>query len=745
MIPAHRFVRSRVSLATIALALLAACTTTSTPEQARPEDSARLIAEGRIEEGLALMEQNVKAHPRDRDLYAEYQVKRNGIIHLLMRDADRQRSLDNLDAAEANYRLILRIDPQSDPGRSGLDAVNRARVQIARLQEGQSALQAGDLVRAEQVTRLVLSEDPNNRDARALARAVTARLSDTDATPAKLREAFKRVVTLELRDAPLATIFSILSKSGDINFVLDRDVKTDARTSIFVRDSSIEDVLKILLTTNQLSRKVLNDNSLLIYPATQSKQREHQELVMRSFYIANAEAKQTAAMIKAMVKTKDIFVDDKLNLVIMRDTPEAVQLAEQLVATQDLGEPEVMLDLEVLEVSSSLAQTLGIEYPTQIGVYGADATGTIADKAQLTGPGRITNLRAFTTNPLMLLNLSKNDGTSNILANPRIRVKNREKARVHIGERVPVITTTSTANVGVSSSVNYLETGLKLDVEPNVFLDQDVAIKVELEVSNILEQLNVSGTVAYRLGTRNAATTLRLRDGETQVLAGLIDNEDRRSNTGVPGASDMPVLGRLFRNEGITGAKSEIVLLVTPHIVRNVKRSELVRAQFPAGTDAVPGAAPLRVGRMNRMEISAGDGGPALAPAKPAAAPTTSSRQGSLEIAVDAPPEVKVGDTVTLDLKLPEGTTAANAKVQITYDPAVLKPVGAAAESGGDQGQLTLDLSTSGIAGGPPSKPGSARFQVLSKKPTSTDIDMLVVESNARVSVPRTFSLSVVQ
>jgi general secretion pathway protein D len=735
-----RFVRSRVSLAAIALALLVGCA--STPDKSLTEEGARLISEGRVEEGLALMEQNVKAYPRNRELYSAYQVQRNSIIHLLMRDADRMRSLDNLDAAEANYRLILRIDPQSDPGRSGLDAISRARVQGTRLREGQAALQAGDLVRAEQVARLVLSEEPNHRDARELAKAVTTRQTSADATPARLREAFQRTVTLELRDSPLATIFSILSKTGDINFVLDRDVKTDARTSIFVRDSSIEDVLKILLMTNQLSRKVLNDNSLLIYPATQAKQREHQELVMRSFYVANAEAKQTAAMIKAMVKTKDIFVDDKLNLVIMRDTPEAVQLAEQLVATQDLGEPEVMLDLEVLEVSSSLAQTLGVEYPTQIGVYGVGIDGTIPDRVQISGPGRATGLRAFTANPLMLLNLSKNDGTSNILANPRIRVKNREKARVHIGERVPVITTTSTANVGVSSSVNYLETGLKLDVEPNVFLDQDVGIKVELEVSNILEQLNVSGTVAYRLGTRNAATTLRLRDGETQVLAGLIDNEDRRSNTSVPGASDLPMLGRLFRNEGTTGAKSEIVLLVTPHIVRNVRRSELVRAQFPAGTDAVPGAAPLRVGKMDRLDITAGAGGPTVAPANPTVAPT--NPQG-LEIAVSAPAEVKVGETLTLDLKLPEGTTAANAKVQINYDPAVLKPVGAAADSNAEQGQATVELFTSGITGGAPSRPGSLRFQVLSKKPTSTDIDMLVVQSNARVSVPRTFSLSVVQ
>ena len=131
---------------------------------------------------------------------------------------------------------------------------------------------------------------------------------------------------------------------------------------------------------------------------------------------------------------------------------------------------------------------------------------------------------------------------------------------------------------GVSSSVSYLETGLKLDVEPNIYLEDEVAIKVQLEVSNILEQLNVSGTVAYRLGTRNAATTLRLRDGETQVLAGLISSEDRKNFAKLPYAGDLPVLGRLFRSDDIAGTKTEIVLLITPRILRYLARPYTVQA-----------------------------------------------------------------------------------------------------------------------------------------------------------------------
>ena len=138
--------------------------------------------------------------------------------------------------------------------------------------------------------------------------------------------------------------------------------------------------------------------------------------------------------------------------------------------------------------------------------------------------------------PLIAVQLREVAGRTNVLANPRIRVKNRERARIHIGDKVPVITTTAGATGFVSESVNYLDVGLKLEVEPQVFLEDDVGIRVGLEVSNISQEVtSASGTVAYQVGTRNASTVLRLRDGETQVLAGLINDEDRRSATQVPG------------------------------------------------------------------------------------------------------------------------------------------------------------------------------------------------------------------
>ena len=193
------------------------------------------------------------------------------------------------------------------------------------------------------------------------------------------------------------------------------------------------------------------------------------------------------------------------------------------------------------------------------------------------------------------MTLRQQDGVTSVLANPRIRVKNREKAKIHIGDRVPVITTTAAAAGGfVSESVSYLDVGLKLEVEPLIHLRDEVGIKVGLEVSNIVREIvsSTSNTRTYQVGTRNAATVLRLKDGETQILAGLISDEDRRTANRVPGLGNLPVLGRLFSDTHETRGKTEIVLLITPRLVRMLELPDNRVIEFSAGTEASTGASP---------------------------------------------------------------------------------------------------------------------------------------------------------
>ncbi|WP_457338002.1 secretin N-terminal domain-containing protein, partial [Rhizobacter sp. P5_C2] len=450
------------------------------------------------------------------------------------------------------------------------------------------------LADAEAVLRRVLAQDPGHAAARkALARLRERQMNAEIASPT-LKAALNSNITLELRDTPLRNAFDVISRSAQLNFVFDRDVRPDARVTLTVRNSPVNDVIRLLLLTQQLDRKVLNDNSLLIYPATTAKQRDYQDLTARVFYLTNADAKQAQALLRTLGKTREVHVDEKLNMVAVRDTPDAVRLAERLIESIDIAEPEVMMEVEVLEISRSRAIDLGIQFPTELRVE------SLLPTSGRVPAGRIevnhASLAATIANPALRLGLQSQDTNVNLLANPRIRAKNHEKARVLIGEKLPVFTTTAVQNAGVASSVSYLDVGLKLEVEPTVYLDDEVGIKVNLEVTTNLERIQAAdGSTAFRLGTRSAQTNLRLRDGQTQVLAGLINDNDRETFSKLPGLGDLPGIGRAFGNTVRNRDKSEIVLLITPRVLRNITPPDAAALMFGAGTEAAAGAPPLLI------------------------------------------------------------------------------------------------------------------------------------------------------
>ena len=583
------------------------------------KEGQELIEAGNEEAGLARLEQAVRDNPRDTELRNYYQRHRTVAVQRYLQIGDNARASGNIDAAEVAYQRAQRFDPDNNNAQAGLDAVARDRASQSLVREAQEALKRNDLDGAYEKAKQVLESNPTQRDAKAIVRKVEEQKLKAEAMSPQLAAALKNTITIELRDAPVRSVFELISKRAGLNFVYDRDVPNDLRVTVFVRDTTIEEVMRFVLVTAQLERRVLNPNTVLIYPNTPAKSQAYRELTVKSFYLANADVEHTANMVRQLVKTRDLYVDKKLNLLVIRDTPEAVRMAEKLIANQDLGEAEVMLEVEVLEVGHNQLTNLGIEWPGRaaVGVVGAEKV-----PGQLTGT-EVKNfnsglVRLTVSDPLVALNLRQQAGRTNVLANPRIRVKSKEKARIHIGDKVPVITTTAGATGFVSESVNYLDVGLKLEVEPQVSLEDDVGIKVGLEVSNISQEVKTTGgTVAYQVGTRNANTTLRLRDGETQVLAGLISDEDRRSAVKVPGVSSLPVLGRLFSSNTDTVNKTEVVLLITPRVIRNIERPGARLEEFNSGTEfdigragsaaSVP-VAPLPV------QTPAPTGGPAPAP-----------------------------------------------------------------------------------------------------------------------------------
>ncbi len=576
----------------------------------------RLIAAGETEAGLRQLEQAMQTHPGELRYRTAYIRQRDLEVARLLMLADGALRDGDPVGARARYQQALQLHPHNPRASEGLAAIEISQRNQALLAQAQDAARRNDNEGARAHLRAILVQTPGHTQAQRLLRELEQR--DTRVVVGidsmQLGEEYRRPVTLEFRDAPLRSVFEALSRQSGINFVFDKDLRTDQRATLYARNTPIADALDMLLTTSGLARKVLNSKTLLIYPNLPAKQREYQEMAVRSFFLANADAKQVMTLLKTIAKVRDVYVDEKLNMVMVRDTPESLRVAERLVHLADRQEPEVMLEVEILEVKRNKLMELGVQWPTQLGVPNITKTPLLAPNAQgvqvPTGetvdtlsnlPLNVRRLRQLgwgdlTVMPSPTINLRKDDSDVNLLANPRIRVRNKEKAKIHIGDKVPVITSNVTSTGVTSESVSYLDVGLKLDVEPQVHLDGDVAMKVGLEVSNIVREVKSStGTLTYQLGSRNASTVLRLRDGETQVLAGLISDEERAGASKVPGLGDLPLIGRLFSSHRDEKSKTEIVLLITPRILREVARPELAESEFLAGTEMSLSLQPLRI------------------------------------------------------------------------------------------------------------------------------------------------------
>ncbi|HLX81140.1 MAG TPA: secretin N-terminal domain-containing protein [Burkholderiales bacterium] len=600
-----------------ALILVAACATDETLTQSRD-----LLNQGRGDEALAMLERASREHPENRAYRAAYFRERDRLFEQWLAQADSLQIANALEPAEKLYRQVLRYDPVHARATLGLNRIETEKRHRVLIAKADALLKENKTGEAQALLAEVLNENPGQREALRLRRLIDEKTAASALAAPQLKSAITKPFSIELRDVDLRTVFEVLSRTTKLTFLFDRDVDAGRRTTIIVRDAPLEDVIRLILTTNQLEYQVVNETTAIIFPNTQQKLREYQELVVKSFYISNADVRQTANMLRTILKTRDVFVDEKLNLLVLKDTPNNIRYAERLIAAQDVAEPEVMLEVEVLEIDHNRLLNLGLQYPSTLAwsLVGGSGTTTTnpttgATTATAGTPGVLTLSQWLSRNsslvqltfsdPLFLLSLQQQDGSTNLLANPRIRVKNREKAVIHIGDRLPVITTTAAASGSfVSQSVSYLDVGLKLEVEPVIYLDDDVGIKLGLEVSSITNTIQspTGGTLTYQIGTRTANTVLRMRDGETQILGGLINDQDQRSANRVPGLGDLPVLGRLFSSTNQNNTKSEVTLLITPHIIRGLRRPDARITEFSAGTEPPPGTSSL--------------GGP-IAPAQP--------------------------------------------------------------------------------------------------------------------------------
>jgi general secretion pathway protein D len=771
------------------------------------QDGLKAIEQGDYEEGFAKLEQAVKEDPGNLEYRLDYRARKEAVVQQLIAYADRARATGRPDVAESTYQRVLGIAPGNDRAQKGLTGVQADRHHAERTAKAEKLLEAKQLDAADLEVHAVLAEDPGFAPATALAAKIDLARGPTTAVP-RLRTHDSRPVSLQFRDAQTKMVFEVLARQTGINFVFDKDVKSDGKTTIFVNQAPVEQAIDLILTQNQLARQVLSDTMVFVYPNTPAKQKDYQDEIVRTFYLANAAPKDAESMLKTMLSAKTLFVDERTGVLAIRDTPEHVRMAEKLIASLDVAEPEVLLEVEVLEISRNVADQIGINYPTNIAL---DATSIAnpGSKNLVLSDLHKQNSDTITVSPIGIsIDLLKTVGNTNVLSSPRIRARNKEKAKVLIGDRVPVVTSGSSATTGgtfSTSNVQYLEVGLTLDVQPTIHLDGNVAIKMGLEVSTIVKTIQVpigngGTTLAYQIGTRNANTTLELRDGETQVLAGLIQDSDQRNSSHIPGLGDLPILGRLFGSVGTTRDKSEIVLAITPRIIRAQQRPSSETTEFwygsesqsrsapfsggaapsaptasngpvvpggvsfaSGGAGAGPAATPSSAPRAmpTRIEASAaapaaataaattaaattapgaeanaeGAGaaaGAATAPAAPAAAP------GRPTIAIDGPETAKVGDEISVAVKLSAVEALGRLRAQVRFDAGALQLVSAepgAFASSAEQPKVDLkpggvQLDVGGTADAPVSGVGDVlnmRFKVVAARPVSITTQVVLV------------------
>lgn len=572
--------------ACLASLLLLGCQTQNAIEQ-----SDELRQSGEIVRSVELLQAQAKRDPDNVQLRTAHFSQLEVLVAQYSREAGAALLRGDDDAAVVALQTILRYDPSNLGARQEIQSIQtmkRLRPQLARA----FAIKDSNPVEALNQVRQIIAQKPNYRAALDLRNALTQELVSADQLTPELSDAMRKPVSLNFSSQSLATIFETITRLSGINFVIDRDVNPNAAASLTATRTTAEDALNLLLATQQLQKKILNANTILVYPSRPDKEREYRELAVRTFYLSHSDPKLIAAQIKQTLKPKEVLVDERLNAVIVRDGLDTLSAVEKLVEAIDIAQSEVTIDIQVLEVSLADELNLGIAYPESIGL----SVGNFSNLPEGLAGTPISALRGINGDNILLdngstsarINLLQRSGNTVTLANPRVRVQNREKAQVNIGDKIPVITTT-TANQISTSSVSYQDVGLKIEVQPNISLADEIRLDVFVEMSHITKRIPGSENVpaTFELGSRSTKTLLTARNNETQVVSGLIRTADIDEGSGLPWLSQIPWIGnKLFGTNQNTQQKTEIILLLTPRIERNLDLPISQVSTFHSGTEA---------------------------------------------------------------------------------------------------------------------------------------------------------------
>ena len=418
---------------------------------------------------------------------------------------------------------------------------------------------------------------------------------------------------LSFRNASLREAYQALGKTVGVNFVFDPEFR-DQTINVDLREVPFDQALNALSTVGKTFYRVVDSRIVQVVPDTPAKRREMEQQVVKTFFLSNADLKETIDLLRIVLGARRIAPLPGATALTINDTPDKVAAAERIIDIVDKQRAEVMVEVEILEVNRTKLKEYGIEITsgTGEGIAGAifpsttinevtarDAQGnpTVITPRPITlgdNPYKKSNL-LITSLPGVIYRLLKSDTSTRLLANPQLRTAEGQTAQARFGDQIPVPVTTFSpiAAGGISqqpiTSFDYKNVGVNIDITPRVHHDNDVTLVLKLEVSSVAQSVGVAGVQNLpTFNSRQVTSVIRLRDGETNILAGLISDAERTSYSGLPGLASLPVLGKLFAHNRKEVQETDIVMTLTPHILRKTKFTEEDLRSFSLGSETSP-------------------------------------------------------------------------------------------------------------------------------------------------------------
>ena len=529
-----------------------------------------------------------------------------------LRSGQRAEQLQDYDLAVAEYTRALRQNPENREARLALD---RARLRSADVHFARGRRFASQSRFEEALVELQIANELNPasaevedelRRARSGLRAKLAMAAGAQ-TPLETSVARSRMqpppgldlpedatMPASIVTGPNTTsreLYQMIARFANINIIFDPSFES-APAQIDFRGGSLRDALDAVSTSTRNFWRVTAPRTVAIIPDTAAKRREYQDEVVRTFYLSNADVKETSDMLRVVVDARQIYASPSNNSITIRDTPERMEAVGRLLNIIDKARPEVVIDVELLEVDRERFKEYGLQIASgsDAGVNG----GLAVNEEGLT----LRGLRSLSQSdvvvfglPALYYRLLKTDTNTRTLASPHIRMSDGIQTQARFGERVPVPVTsfvpiaTGGVNQQPITSVVYEPIGVNIDILPRLHHDDQVTLNLKIEVSN---QAGTSTQGLPIFGSRLVSTTIRLKDGETNILAGLIRDDERSVLQGIPGLSDLPIVGRLFGRNTRQTKETDIVITMTPHIVRPLTLTEEDLRAFKMARDGAP-------------------------------------------------------------------------------------------------------------------------------------------------------------